>query len=68
MLWIGVGAARRRLEQVIRVAGTEPVFLHHHQHPVAVLISPARYTDLLLAAATPAATPAARPGHPAPRG
>jgi PHD/YefM family antitoxin component YafN of YafNO toxin-antitoxin module len=44
-----ISAARDRLAEAIEVAQTEAVHLERHGVPVAVLISPARYNELMTA-------------------
>jgi antitoxin Phd len=44
-----VSAARERLAEAIETAETEAVHLERYGVPVAVLISPARYEELLAA-------------------
>jgi len=42
-----VSAARESLAEVIDQAATEAVFLERYSKPVAVVISPARYAELM---------------------
>lgn len=47
MATVSISEARGRLPEVVDTAQTEAVTLERHGQPVAVLLSPARYEELM---------------------
>ena len=47
MAMMNISTAREKLPEAVRVAQTEAVFLERYGHSAAVLVSPARYEELM---------------------
>lgn len=47
MTTMPISEAREKLSAAVEAAHTEPVFLERYGRPAAVLVSPARYEELL---------------------